>query len=153
MSFRSANPRNNQRIEDTFLTVDFLLDDGSWETRYVDGDWSTRFFWKADLAFFGVSFAEISWHIPNDASQGIYRICHYGTRKTILGDLEWLSMHLPDFWTLDHFGSIAVGVLIQAVKIAEYMFENVRFALHGVGRRHTKDFHGCSKSFLVRKQG
>jgi hypothetical protein len=150
VSFRSANPRNNQRVEDTFLTVDHLLDDGSWETRYVDGDWSTRFFWKAGVELMGVSFAEIFWEIPSEAPQGIYRICHFGTRKTFLGDVEWLSMHAPDWWVLDAFGSMAVGVLLQAARLGELLSENVRLALSSFGGSHTRDFSGCSRSFLVR---
>lgn len=150
VSFRSANPRNNQRIEDTFLTVDKLLDDGSWKTIYVDGDWSTSFFWKSSIDSFGVSFAEISWEIPHDAPQGIYRVCHFGTRKTILGGLDWMIMHAPDWWLLDGFGSIAAGVLVQTVRALEALSESVRWAVGALDHLfHKKDFSGCTRSFLV----
>jgi hypothetical protein len=97
-----------------------------------------------------VSFAEIFWEIPIEAPQGIYRICHFGTRKTILGDVEWLSMHAPDWWTLDAFGSMAVGVLLQIVRLGVLLSENVRLAWSGLKGSYTRDFSGCSRSLLVR---
>ena len=150
VSFRSANPRNNLRTEDTFLTVDILLEDGTWETRYSDGDWSTSFFWHPSVDFLGASFARISWEIPNDATQGLYRICHYGTRKTLFGGAEWMTINSPDWLSIDGFGSIALGILIQALKIFEILSEYVRSAIDGLSRFQTKDFDGCSRSFLVR---
>ena len=39
VTFRSANPRNNRRLEGPFLTVDMLNDSGDWQTLYKDGDW------------------------------------------------------------------------------------------------------------------
>eukprot|EP00521_Asterionellopsis_glacialis_P018528 CAMPEP_0195296218 /NCGR_PEP_ID=MMETSP0707-20130614/18994_1 /TAXON_ID=33640 /ORGANISM="Asterionellopsis glacialis, Strain CCMP134" /LENGTH=751 /DNA_ID=CAMNT_0040357659 /DNA_START=41 /DNA_END=2293 /DNA_ORIENTATION=- len=61
VSFRSANPRNNQRIEGTFLTVEKQDESGKWQTLYVDGDWCTKFYWKGGVGHFGESFAEITW--------------------------------------------------------------------------------------------
>ena len=153
VSFRSANPRSNLRIEGTFLSVDFLLEDGSWETRFVDGDWSTRFFWKGGgVENFGVSFAEISWAIPDDSQQGIYRICHYGTRKTLVGDLEWMSIHTPDWLVSDAFGSMAAGFLMNLLKLVGSLSENVQSIFRGLARwSHVKDFEGCTRSFLVKK--
>ena len=153
VSFRSANPRSNLRIEDSFLSVDILLEDGSWETRYNDGDWSTRFFWKGGgVANFGVSFAEISWEIPNETQQGIYRICHYGTRKTVIGDLEWMSMHIPDWLISDAFGSLAAGLALNLIKLASSLSENVELMFRGLNKwSRVKDFEGCSRSFLVKR--
>jgi neutral ceramidase len=115
----------------------------------VDGDWSTSFFWKSSLDSFGVSFAEISWEIPSDAPQGIYRVCHFGTRKTIFASFESMALYIPDWWLLDGLGSIAAGVLVQAAKLVYAVSENVRWAFSGLDLSHTKDFSGCSRSFLV----
>ena len=152
VSFRSANPRSNLRIEGSFLSVDILLEDGSWETRFVDGDWSTRFFWKGGgVDNFGVSFAEISWAIPDDAQQGIYRICHYGTRKTLVGDLEWISTHIPDWLVSDAFGSMAAGTVLNLLKMAGSLSVDVRLIFRGLEKwSRKKDFEGCSRSFLVK---
>ena len=150
VSFRSANPRNNQRIEDTFLTVDHLLDDGSWKTLYVDGDWCTKYIWKSDVDILGVSFAELYWEIPSDAKQGIYRICHYGTRRTLLGDIDWMAYHTPDWWAFDMFGSMAAGILAQLVKLLARISDSFAIELNSWEIGHLKDFHGCSRSFLVK---
>lgn len=99
VKFRSSNPRNNLRLESTFLTVDIMVN-GLWETRFVDGDWCTKFEWEGNV-YLGYSYAIISWIIPHDVSTGIYRICHYGTRKKMITDdselsdgstLEWGSL-------------------------------------------------------------
>lgn len=149
VSFRSANPRNNQRIEGTFLTVDHLLDDGSWKTLYVDGDWCTKYVWKSDVDILGVSFAEIYWTIPLNAQQGIYRICHDGTRRTLFGDLNWIAYHTPDWWAFDMFGSMAAGILAQLVRLFARLSDSFADALSSWEVGHLKDFHGCSRSFLV----
>ena len=45
-SFRSANPRNNQRLGGTFLAVQTLTSAGQWTNVAVDGDWETKFHWE-----------------------------------------------------------------------------------------------------------
>lgn len=86
-TFHSANPRNNQRAQGTFLQVE-RKNGVRYEVVAVDGDWSTKFFWKAgpdDPLDFGVSArsqATISWAIPSDAVAGTYRLCHFGDHKT-----------------------------------------------------------------------
>jgi neutral ceramidase len=148
-SFRSANPRNYQELGKTFLTVEYLHDDSSWETVFNDGDWCTRYYWKSTTDLPGVSFAEISWDIPPETPQGIYRICHYGSRRTLLGDFERTLLHAPDWWTFDGFGSIAIGVAFQFAKASQYFSDLVWMALDGVDRSSTKDFSGCTQGFLV----
>ncbi|KAG7339665.1 neutral/alkaline non-lysosomal ceramidase [Nitzschia inconspicua] len=156
VSFRSANPRNNQRIEGTFMTVDHLQDDGSWMTVYVDGDWCTKYVWRPlqDVGtILGISFAELYWNVPQDQEQGIYRICHYGTRKTWMGNFEWVFLHLPESLSTDLFGSMAAGVILQGMRffarVSERFGMTVESWMETFGR--TKDFDGCSRSFLVSK--
>lgn len=149
VSFRSANPRNNQRIEDSFLKVDLRSQDGSWNTLYVDGDWSTKYVWKSDVEALRVSFAEIYWTIPNDTENGTYRICHYGTRKTWIADLEWLAFHASDWWPIDMFGSMAVGVFAQGVQFLASISDSFDLVLREWTIGRYKDFQGCSRSFTV----
>jgi neutral ceramidase len=151
VSFRSANPRNNQRIEDTFLTVDRLNDDGSWTTIYVDGDWCTKFYWKGGgLEHFATSFAEIYWKIPNETIQGLYRICHFGTRKTLLAQVELALITAPDWLTSNLLGSAAVSMMLINVELAIAVSGRVRGWFESVGGPRLKEFHGCSRTFLVR---
>lgn len=149
VSFRSANPRNNQRIEDSFLTVDYLLEDGTWKTLYVDGDWSTKYVWKSDVDLLGVSFAEIYWTIPEVAEIGTYRICHSGTRKTWIADIEWLAYHTPDWLSSDMFGSMAAGLLFQAVRWVTALSDWWDPVMSNRSIGWYKDFHGCSSNFQV----
>lgn len=87
VTFHSANPRNDQRIQSTFLSVD-RQEGHRWVTVAVDGDWETKYSWKAgpedplNIGLAGQSESTITWNIPEDASNGTYRICHYGAHKT-----------------------------------------------------------------------
>ena len=70
VEFRSANPRNNQRLDGTFLSVQLGVDKvrglfgglqmfkTDWQSVAVDGDWETKFHWRNvvdDPLAFGVS--------------------------------------------------------------------------------------------------
>lgn len=153
VSFRSANPRNNQRIEGTFLTVDRLNDDGSWQTVYVDGDWCTKYIWRGGFGYLGVSFAEIVWDIGSETLQVLYRICHYGTRKTLIGTSESMLLHLPDWVVSNCVGSVAVGLMIQLARQITLLSESLRLKLgYDLSRSRYHDFEGCTKTFLVHSQ-
>jgi neutral ceramidase len=90
--FHSANPRNDQRIQDTYLTVEKEGKLGVFHTVAVDGDWETKFHWTSgkedveNIGLSGVSRAQITWAIPDTASTGTYRICHHGNRKMALNE-------------------------------------------------------------------
>mmetsp|Transcript_2818 Transcript_2818/g.3022 ORF Transcript_2818/g.3022 Transcript_2818/m.3022 type:complete len:734 (+) Transcript_2818:50-2251(+) len=92
-TFHAANPRNNQRIQGTYIEVDYKIsgEDAkktTWKTVANDGDWSTKFQWRAgpedplDLGVSKQSIATISWTIPSDAKEGTYRLCYQGDHKT-----------------------------------------------------------------------
>lgn len=95
-TFHSANPRNNQHIQGTFLTVErqrtTALGVTRWDVIATDGDWSTKFRWHAgkdDKMGFEVvatSVAEISWKIPDNVAVGTYRLCHTGDHRMASGD-------------------------------------------------------------------
>jgi len=88
VSFHAANPRNNQKTQSTYVTVERQSDSGDWQTVANDGDWSTKFFWVAgpedplDFGVSRVSRATISWDTAYDqAPAGNYRICYHGDHK------------------------------------------------------------------------
>ncbi|GMH86661.1 hypothetical protein TrST_g13926 [Triparma strigata] len=92
VSFHAANPRNNQRLEDTFLSVEKKNDDGSWGVKYVDGDWCTKFMWEGGVGHAGQSTATVEWDLAEakevGAEEGTYKICYFGTRKHVSGKFE-----------------------------------------------------------------
>lgn len=146
--FRSSNPRNNQRIEDTFLTVDRLGDHGVWKTVYTDGDWCTRYFWKGGTAAsFGMSYAEIHWNIASDTTRGLYRICHYGTRQTLWGDAKAWAYYAPDW--MNPIGSYGVKLLGHALRLAVALSSQMRSFAGLEGDYSLQEYMGCSKTFLV----
>ena len=101
--FRSANPRNNQRLEDTYLSVERKNEDGTYERRYVDSDWCTKFLWKGGLGHAGRSTAVVEWALgemvqdqPGEL-EGSWRICHFGEGKKELSKNKEFSGCTNDF--------------------------------------------------------
>jgi len=87
-TFHSANPRNNQRPENTFLAVEKKdVVTGAFDIVKLDGDWDTKFKWQAGrddkyaLGLSAISYATLSWTISSDEEPGVYRICHQGNHK------------------------------------------------------------------------
>jgi neutral ceramidase len=94
VTFQGANPRNNQRIEDSFLSVELqttVAGKNVYKTVANDADWSTKFHWKAapdhplDFAVKKESTVTIDWTIPKETVAGTYRICYHGDHKTAKG--------------------------------------------------------------------
>ena len=93
VKFRSANPRNSPVPGPlgSFLSVDLASADASaYKTKYVDGDWSTKFRWlggrpdKLALALSAESVAWAEWTVGENDPPGRYRVCHYGAHKALL---------------------------------------------------------------------
>ncbi|KAF8726187.1 hypothetical protein AX14_007956 [Amanita brunnescens Koide BX004] len=88
--FVGANPRNNLRLEGTFLTVDQQVN-GQWTTVRSDSHPSTAFRWKRTSTLFGTSTVNISWTIESGTPAGTYRICYSGDYKPLIGSITPLS--------------------------------------------------------------
>jgi neutral ceramidase len=85
VSFWGANPRNDYRTQDSFLTVENLQSDGSWKVVLVDGDWDTRMYWESSWII--ESRITITWDIAPTTAPGKYRIRTFGKSKDLLGNL------------------------------------------------------------------
>ena len=77
--FAAANPDNDMRHEDTYLSVERRTPTG-WERVADDGDWSTKIRWATGESL-GID-ATVTW-VPEDP--GTYRIRYFGTAKKVLG--------------------------------------------------------------------
>ena len=77
--FWGAHPKNNMRIQNTFLKVQKLVG-SSWVTVANDWDPETRYIWQRD----GIAYSKVTieWRIPATAATGTYRIQHYGDWKS-----------------------------------------------------------------------
>lgn len=93
-TFHAANPRNNQHVQGTYLTVEYQnVGDKRWKTFLNDADWATKFFWLAgkedplDLGVSKQSQATLSWNINReDIPAGVksdtsFRLCYHGDHK------------------------------------------------------------------------
>ncbi|MGB5528694.1 MAG: neutral/alkaline ceramidase [Ignavibacteriaceae bacterium] len=83
--FWGAHPKNNLRIQGTYLEVQKKEGD-KWITIFTDRDPCTIYKWNRD--FIANSKITILWNIPKDAKPGEYRIVHYADSRDILGSIK-----------------------------------------------------------------
>jgi len=88
--FVGANPRNNLRLEDSFLTVDQQAS-GQWRTVRSDSHPSTTFRWSRTNTVTGTSTVVISWTIENGTPLGTYRLRYFGDSKPVIGSISSFS--------------------------------------------------------------
>ena len=78
VTYRGGHPKNNLRIQDTFLKVQKKVG-SNWVTVSNDWDWDTLYEWRRDGS--DRSLIDITWNIPSEATIGTYRIIHQGNWK------------------------------------------------------------------------
>ncbi|XP_054715880.1 uncharacterized protein LOC129225311 [Uloborus diversus] len=84
VTFVSGHPRNDPKLESTFLTVERIDPvTGNWTVLATDADWETKFHWDRTNILLGHSEATVTWDIPEDTKPGKYRIRHFGHSKSI----------------------------------------------------------------------
>ncbi|KAF8181831.1 Neutral/alkaline nonlysosomal ceramidase [Pholiota molesta] len=86
-TFVGADPRNNLRLEGTFLTVDQLVS-GQWASVRTDSHPSTIFNWTRVSTILGTSSVNISWTIESGTPAGSYRLSYYGDSKPLIGSIS-----------------------------------------------------------------
>jgi len=84
--FVGANPRNNLRLEDSFLLVEQLVS-GSWQPVRSDSHPSTIYRWLRTNGLFGTSTVNISWTIEPGTPSGTYRLQYFGDSKPFIGSI------------------------------------------------------------------
>ncbi|XP_060552761.1 uncharacterized protein LOC132714046 [Ruditapes philippinarum] len=97
VKFVGANPRNNRRLESTFLTVEFQEQSGANTVVYTDANWETQFHWESHGI--GESTITILWDIPVGQKPGMYKITYNCDHKSIFsgvssvtGSTEWFQV-------------------------------------------------------------
>lgn len=94
VAFIGACPRNNLRLEDTFLEIQ-VLDGGNWSTFATDGDVETKIhFEKKSTGLLDTDHyrrVSIHWDIPTTATAGTYRAVYFGTwyHAPLIGTGTW----------------------------------------------------------------
>ncbi|KAK1831614.1 Neutral/alkaline nonlysosomal ceramidase [Podospora conica] len=90
--FVGANPRNNLRLEGTFVAVEKLETTTSpgevWKRVRDDGDWGLVYHWRRTGEVLGTSEVEVVWETEDWAEAGIYRIRYYGDSKSLGGGVK-----------------------------------------------------------------
>ena len=83
VTFVGANPRNDLRLEDTYVAVEQFTNE-KWKRVRDDSDWNLIFHWKRTNTLLGTSEARVEWVIEDWAQKGRYRIRYWGASKTPL---------------------------------------------------------------------
>jgi neutral ceramidase len=89
VKFWGANPRNDLRIQGSFLEVQRRSPEGSWTAVLYDWDWETVFHWERYPCpgAAACSLITVEWRLPPDVEPGTYRILHRGKRRAADGKL------------------------------------------------------------------
>ncbi|KAJ7839873.1 Neutral/alkaline nonlysosomal ceramidase [Mycena leptocephala] len=85
--FVGANPRNNLRLEGTYLAVE-RLESSLWVMMRSDSHPSTVYQWQRDSTILGTSSVNISWTIETDTPPGTYRLRYFGDLKPLVGAIS-----------------------------------------------------------------
>jgi len=85
--FVGANPRNNLRLEGTFLSVEQLVS-GAWTAVRSDSHPSTLYQWTRVSTILGTSSVNISWTIESGTPAGTYRLQYFGDSKPLIGSIS-----------------------------------------------------------------
>jgi neutral ceramidase len=80
VTFWGGHPKNNPRLEGTYLRVQRQGPGGAWVDVADDGDWETRYRWRREscVPTLACSHVTVEWDIPPDAAPGTYRLVHEG---------------------------------------------------------------------------
>ncbi|KAK4474500.1 hypothetical protein MN116_001649, partial [Schistosoma mekongi] len=105
--FVSASPRNNVRLNGTYLVVErYNKTLNRWNIVYTDANWETKFIWNREGIFSWLlrrSCAVVKWtvsSIDGVCIPGTYRIRHFGTSKSILGHVRHFTGETKAFEVL-----------------------------------------------------
>ncbi|CAG8976308.1 hypothetical protein HYALB_00005714 [Hymenoscyphus albidus] len=92
-TFQGANPRNNLRLEDSYISVEQLdQSTGIWSPVRDDSDWDLVFTWRRTSEVLGFSEVDVRWHTGVDVERGKvvsgrYRIRYFGDYKRVGGGI------------------------------------------------------------------
>ncbi|KAI0692157.1 Neutral/alkaline nonlysosomal ceramidase [Cytidiella melzeri] len=98
--FVGANPRNNFRLEGTFLTVDQSVN-GQWTPVRSDSHPSTVYQWLRTNEILGYSTVNISWTVESGTPAGTYRLTYFGDSKPLIGQISAFTGHSSSFTVSD----------------------------------------------------
>lgn len=86
--FQAGHPRNDLKIQSSYVFVERQRTDGTWEIVARDRDPELNFVWLPETGqltpidvITGPSTAEAVWTIPNDTPAGTYRLRHEGSAR------------------------------------------------------------------------
>ncbi|KIK60282.1 hypothetical protein GYMLUDRAFT_43572 [Collybiopsis luxurians FD-317 M1] len=98
-TFVGANPRNNLRLEGTFLSIDRLVS-GQWQMFKSDSHPSTTYSWVQTSTILGNSQVNITWTIESGTPSGTYRIRYFGDSKPLIGSISSFTGQSSNFTVL-----------------------------------------------------
>lgn len=105
-TFVGANPRNDLRLEETFVAVEKKGSDGVWGQVRSDADWFLTYTWERKDWLLGSSEVIVEWDTAEDGEgggvveKGEYRFKYYGDARNLFGGVKAFS-GVSDGFTLE----------------------------------------------------
>ncbi|UNI16422.1 Ceramidase [Purpureocillium takamizusanense] len=95
-TFQGANPRNNLRLEDTYLALEREVFPGRWVRVLDDSDWFLLYSWRRTSLVLGYSEVDVAWETTivgategdTDLEPGTYRFKYYGDAQRLFGGVN-----------------------------------------------------------------
>ncbi|KAI1782263.1 Neutral/alkaline nonlysosomal ceramidase [Ganoderma leucocontextum] len=87
---------NNLRLEQTFLSVDQLVN-SQWKSVRSDSHPSTTYQWKRTSTILGTSTVNITWVVEDGTPAGTYRLTYFGDQKPFIGNIGPFVGHSSNF--------------------------------------------------------
>ncbi|KAF7298390.1 Neutral ceramidase [Mycena kentingensis (nom. inval.)] len=84
--FVGANPRNNLRLEGTFMSVEQLVSN-AWTAVRSDSHPSTTYQWLRVSTILATSTVTLNWTIEAGTPAGTYRLKYFGDNKPFIGSI------------------------------------------------------------------
>lgn len=86
VTFVGANPRNNLRLEGTYVAVEYWSPElKRWQIVRDDSDWDLIFHWRRTNSVMGTSEVDVEWVVGEDVPRGLYRVRYWGDAKALAG--------------------------------------------------------------------
>lgn len=86
-TFVGANPRNNLRLEGSFVRVEKRGEDGGWTPWRDDRDWNLVYRWRRTSGVLGTSEVDVAWETEMEREEreveGWYRVRYWGDAKMV----------------------------------------------------------------------
>lgn len=149
--FWAGHPKNNLRLQDTFVQIEKKVGEGEagWATVYEDNDFCVEYHWSRDDLLLGTSLVTATWAIPQEAEPGTYRIRHNGEFKERSGRIRSYEGVSPQFEVVSTLPSDRLFFTNEAQEEVSLQFYHPDDSIRGIAHTSMALAPGESGDFQI----